>query len=200
MLWSLAGGFQALEAVRELRDANRLDGTVGLAELAPLYAHLGLERLSRQALARALEFDPTGTWAAHNAVDALEVLGLFHESTLEYRRLCNRPGRNAALLLVEPGRDTAALIRGAYDRRPSPVTHADYALLAATEGHFAEAEREIPFVIGSPRTRSIRPESPLCPHSNPSGISTIPRCRENPLDSLSAGMWRVSGLSDTPVH
>jgi DNA-binding winged helix-turn-helix (wHTH) protein/TolB-like protein len=161
MLWSPAGGFRALDAVRELQRANHLDSTVGNAELAPLYAHLGLERLSRKALARALDLNPTDTWAAHNAVDALEVLGLFRESTLEYRRLWNRPGRDIALLLMEPGPVTATLIRDQYRQEPShrdepfPIAWANYALLLGTEGRFADAEREIPSILAAPRTRAL---------------------------------------------
>jgi eukaryotic-like serine/threonine-protein kinase len=59
LLFSEYEGYQGEAAVREVRLANQLNPNVGHAELAYLYAHLGLEDLAVRELERALEVDPT---------------------------------------------------------------------------------------------------------------------------------------------
>jgi tetratricopeptide (TPR) repeat protein len=51
-------GYQFEEALRELRQAQRLDQNEGHFELAFIYAHLGLDEWQRE-LERALEIEPT---------------------------------------------------------------------------------------------------------------------------------------------
>jgi len=74
LLWSEYEGFRTEDAIREIRKAQRLDPSVGHAEMGTLLAHLGLRAPALRELGRAREIDPTSEQVRGRSVDACTLL------------------------------------------------------------------------------------------------------------------------------
>ena len=62
LMFSERESFQVEAGVRELLQATQINPSVGHAELAFAYAHMGLEDLAAAECQRAREMDPTSTF------------------------------------------------------------------------------------------------------------------------------------------
>ena len=123
--WSRYEGFDIEGAMRELRLAQEMDPTVGLAELGVTYAHLGFSDASLAALERVIEIDPTSGTPKSRLIEANVLLGR-HEEALATARRFNRWMPNDRTVL-------AFLSRGDYVEARSAV---DQALEAMPTDHF----------------------------------------------------------------
>ena len=73
LLWTLANGFPHLEAIREFREAARINPSLdeAHANLAVIYNHIGLLEEGLQAAQRATAINPSGTLGAGHIILAL---------------------------------------------------------------------------------------------------------------------------------
>ena len=143
LLFSVHGGYQLKEAVRELLRAQEIDPSVGRSELASLYAHIGLEEQAFQQIERALEIDPLSDRNRSRFIASCENLGLYDKAVAAQSRFYNRPGPSHALLVKNRLDEAQRLIQSELGRNPdSPRTRGNWALALALRGRFHEAEAE----------------------------------------------------------
>ena len=148
LLYSQFEGYQGDAAVRELRAANQLDPSVGHAELAYMYAHLGLEDLTARELARATEIDPTSDTIRQTAVLMYEVQSKYDDYAAN--RDLPHDGRSEALYFMERGRldDAQRIVDDWSATQPNnPQLLPTKALLLARKGDFKGAETLIPIIL-----------------------------------------------------
>ena len=148
LLYSEFEGYQGEAAVREVRLANQLNPNVGHAELAYLYAHLGLEDLATRELARAFEIDPTSENLKGTSLLIDEVQSKYDEYAAN--RSTRRDGRSEAWYFMGKSRfDEAqkAIDEWSAKQPGHPQLRPTKALLFAVKGDFRAAEAEIPIVI-----------------------------------------------------
>jgi serine/threonine-protein kinase len=103
LLWSADGNFQIEAAVRELFAAQKLNPNVGHAELAFLYAHMGLVDLAELAQRRALDIDPTSEFLKEQTLIVRSTGGRDDEWFAAHQKL--HPGKPPAVwYLLSKGR------------------------------------------------------------------------------------------------
>jgi TolB-like protein len=155
ILWSSYGGFQMKSAIRELLAAQRLNPNVGHAELAALFAHLGLEELADRELQRASEIDPTSDFVKSQIVNRRWLLGEYEDWLAESRRLYgDNPGHfeESPWYLLGTGRLEDARKRFAEmskeDLNKIGVRN-ERAIMFALNGDYRSAENEIPAILNA---------------------------------------------------
>ena len=151
LLVSRYEGFNLPEAARVLRAAQQVNPNVGHAELAFVYAHLGLADMATRAAQRALEIDPTSDFAKRQLLSTYEFAGRYDEWLETYRRFF--PGApieptyylaTGRLEDAERALDTPAAL-GPVGRFFEPVGRT---LLKAMKGDVRTAEAAIPALLG----------------------------------------------------
>jgi TolB-like protein len=155
IFWSSYGGFQTKAAIRELLEAQRLNPNIGHAELAALYAHVGLEKLADSELQRASEIDPTSDFLKAQILNKRWLLGAYEDWLAETRRQygdnAGHPEKALWYLLgtrrIEDARKQLAET-SAEDSRKQEIRSAR-AILFALSGNYRAAENEIPGILDS---------------------------------------------------
>src|SRR5262245_35221232 len=146
ILWSVYGGYQIVEAMRELRLAQQLNPSIGHHELGSLYYHLGIEDRSIRELQRALEINPTSNDEQNNLVRGYQLLGKHDEAiAASHQFFPDRPGPILSLLGKNRLDEAQQAIESNLAQYPnSPDLRSLRALLFALKGDFQKAEKEIP--------------------------------------------------------
>jgi len=155
IFWSSYGGFQTKAAIRELLEAQRLNPNIGHAELAALYAHVGLEKLADYELHRASEIDPTSDFLKAQIVNRRWLLGAYEDWLAETRRQygdnVGHPEKALWYLLgtrrLEDARKKLAETPPENSRKPE--IRSERAILSALSGDYRAAENEIPGILDS---------------------------------------------------
>ena len=143
ILCSGYGGFNVVEAIREMELARRLNPSVP-QYLGSLYAHLALEKQALQELERALEVDPTSENRALLLTQGYWLLGRSDESIERFRRFWNQPGPELALVMKGRLDEAEPMIAMSLAQNPNePYWIGANALISALRGKFAEAEAQI---------------------------------------------------------
>jgi tetratricopeptide (TPR) repeat protein len=153
LLWSSYGGFQLKSAIRELLTAKQLNPTVGDAELAGLYSHVGLRTLTARELNKATEIDPTSEFVKSQIVNQWWLLGEYDEWVAEnHRQFGDAAGHpeNSLWYLVGKRRldDAQKRVDEMAEKaaaRPDFLTNK--AMLLALKGNFQAAEEMIPTIL-----------------------------------------------------
>lgn len=157
LLWSAYGKFQNEGAILELLAAQKLNPNVGHAELAFLYAHMGLADPAERAQQRALDIDPTSEFLKDQTLIVRYTGGRIDEWFAAHQEL--RPGRPPAIwYLLGKGRLEEAEKRieemSATEAAEIWDLARTKALLAALKGNFSAAEALIPDILSeNPRTK-----------------------------------------------
>jgi TolB-like protein len=155
ILWSSYGGFQMKGAIRELLAAQRLNPNIGHAELAALFAHLGLEELADRELQRATEIDPTSDFVKSQIVNRRWLLAEYEDWLAETRRLygdsAGHPETSLWYLLgtgrlEEARKKAAALSKEDLDKIG---VRNERAIMYALTGDYRSAENEIPGILNA---------------------------------------------------
>lgn len=157
LLWSAYGNFQNEDAIRELLAAQKLNPNVGHAELAFLYAHMGLTDLAERAQRHALDIDPTSEFLKEQTLIVRSTGGRYDEWFAAHQKL--RPGKPPDVwYLLRKGRLEEAQKRieemSAKESAESWDLTRTKAMLAALKGNFRAAEALIPAILSeNPRTK-----------------------------------------------
>jgi tetratricopeptide (TPR) repeat protein len=157
LLWSADGNFQIEAAVRELFTAQKLNPNVGHAELAFLYAHMGLVDLAELAQRRALDIDPTSEFLKEQTLIVRSTGGRDDEWFAAHQKL--HPGKPPDVwYLLSKGRLEEAQKRieemSVTEAAESWDLTRTKAILSALKGDFRAAEALIPAILSeNPRTK-----------------------------------------------
>jgi TolB-like protein/Flp pilus assembly protein TadD len=153
--WSALGNWRLDLSIRELRQAQRLNPSLGHASLASLLAHEGLEEPALKEARRALEIDPTSENVRRLAVEVPILLLRYDEALKTHRSIFG--DAPTPMQVLAKGRLTVpqenrreALKRSAEALRLAPQNarlRSQHALLLALEGRIADAEAEIPVIL-----------------------------------------------------
>ena len=142
--FSKYGGWDLTQAAREARQAVALDPSVGHSELGTIYEHLGLDdAVGLRELQRAVEIDPTNTFAQGRLVEAYRLYGKFNESNELSRRYF---GDSYAPALVGMGQfdEAASLLETSVKENAGDLVSRSYlALVLALKGKHQNAEAAI---------------------------------------------------------
>jgi DNA-binding winged helix-turn-helix (wHTH) protein/TolB-like protein/Tfp pilus assembly protein PilF len=150
------GGNNTEETARQFRRAQELDPGGAHPDLGLAYAHLGLEDQAVRSLHRALEIDPLGNRSRLYYVQGLTFLGRFEDALEAHLRLYNQSEFAPALLAKGRLDEAQTLLERKRVMDPdSPDARANWALLLALRGQFAEAEAEGPGVLALVRDQTF---------------------------------------------
>jgi TolB-like protein/Tfp pilus assembly protein PilF len=155
ILWSSYGGFDTKASIRELLAAQQLNPNIGHAELAPIYAHVGLKDLADRELKRASEIDPTSVFVKNQTITRYWLLGDYDGWLVENRRLfsdaADNPEDSLWYLLGKRRLDDAQKrmdeIAGKAGGRPDFLNNK--IVLLALQGNFQAAEELIPTALSA---------------------------------------------------
>lgn len=147
LLWSHYEGFQVAEAIRQLREAAKIDPNASHSDLALLYHHVGLEEPSLREMERALQVDPTSevNWWRH--AEVYDMLVRPDEAIAVNRRYSEYSGTSYYVRKSYLWKQDWATVRremeAALRRNPNdPFPHSTLALLAALQGDFRPFEQQ----------------------------------------------------------
>jgi tetratricopeptide (TPR) repeat protein len=150
--FSKYGGWNLGQAAREARQAATLDSSVGHLELGTIYDHLGLdEAMGLREFQRAVEIDPTNTFAQGRLVESYKLYGKFKESNELNRSYF---GESYAQALVGLGRfdEAASLLEASVKKNAGDLVNRSYlALVLALKGKHQNAEAAIPAILQQAR-------------------------------------------------
>jgi TolB-like protein len=149
LLWSIHGGWQIEDAIREARMAQQLDPNVGHDILAVLYQHAGLERAAEREMQKNLEIDPTGEAVKALFVDMYGIVGK-HDIAFDYAQRFYGRTDPVPLFYISRGRldDAQRSIDQLELSDPgSAFLPGQRALLFAAKGDFDSAEKQIPTIL-----------------------------------------------------
>ena len=150
--FSKYGGWDLAQAAREARQAVALDPSVGHLELGTIYDHLGLdEAIGLREFQRAVEIDPTNTFAQARLVESFKLYGKFNESNELSRRYF---GQSYAPALVGMGQfdEAASLLEASVKENAGDLVNRSYlALVLALQGKHQNAEAAIPAILQQAR-------------------------------------------------
>jgi len=153
--WSSHGNWRLDLSIRELKQAQRINPSVGHASMASLLAHEGMEEAALKEVRRALEIDPTSENVRALAVEVPILLGRYDEAVKTHKSIYGdapTPLRVLAQgrLTIPQANRSDALKRSAEAMKQAPRNarlRSQHALLLALEGNIAEAEAEIPTIL-----------------------------------------------------
>jgi len=153
--WSSHGNWRLDLSIRELKQAQRINPSVGHASMASLLAHEGMEEPALKEVQRALEIDPTSENVRAFAVEVPILLGRYDEAIKAHKSIYG--DAPPPLRVLAQGRLTIpqanrhdALKRSQEALKQAPRNarlRGQHALLLALEGNIAEAEAEIPTIL-----------------------------------------------------
>ncbi|MEP6947127.1 MAG: winged helix-turn-helix domain-containing protein [Acidobacteriota bacterium] len=155
LLWGSYDGFQYEAAIRELLLAQQLNPSVGHADLAAIYQHIGLETLGDRELQRSLEIDPTSEKINNLVLISLWLGGKYDEFNVAVQKM-NHDAPPETWYLLRKGRldDAQKAIEETQVRSPNnPELPDNKALLSALRGDLSAAEAAIPEILNN-RARS----------------------------------------------
>jgi serine/threonine-protein kinase len=151
--FSKYGRWDLSQAAREARQALAFNPAVGHSELGTIYDHLGLdEATGLREFQRALEIDPTNTFAQGRLIESYQLYGKFDDAIEAYRRFFGTAGPDRAL--IEKGRldEAQPLVEDAVQKNSGDLrARARLALIFALRGKFREAEAAIPPILDQAR-------------------------------------------------
>ncbi len=150
--FSKYGDWNLTQAALEARQALNLNPSVGHLELGTIYDHLGLDEASGlREYHRALEIDPTNTFAQARLVEAYRLYGKFEDA----HRLNHRYfGHSDPQVLVGMGQfdEAESLLQESVKKRPGDVVNRSFlALVLALKGKHEDAEAAIPAILHEAR-------------------------------------------------
>ena len=150
--FSKYGGWDLAQAAREARQAVALDPSVGHLELGTIYDHLGLdEATGLREFQRAVEIDPTNTFAQGRLVESYKLYGKFNESNELSRRYF---GESYAPALVGMGHfeEAGSLLEASVKKDAGDLVNRSYlALVLALKGQHQNAEEALPAILQQAR-------------------------------------------------
>jgi eukaryotic-like serine/threonine-protein kinase len=149
LLWSAYEGYQNEAAIRELLLAKELNPNTSGADLAALYAHLGLEDQASRELQRALEIDPTSQ-SLKDTTMVLPYLRADADAFFSARQKIISGGHIPPWYYLRKGLldDGQKSIDERLPRAPDSYDLLmQQALLFALKGDFREAEARVPGII-----------------------------------------------------
>ena len=151
--FSKYGGWDLAQAAREARQALDLNSAVGHSELGTIYDHLGLdEATGLQEFQRALEIDPTNTFAQGRLIESYQLYGKFDLAIEVYRRFFGTTGPDSALIGKGRLDEARPLVEEAVKKNSGDLrARGRLALLFALKGKFQEAEAAIPPILEQAR-------------------------------------------------
>ncbi|HEU4477010.1 MAG TPA: protein kinase, partial [Pyrinomonadaceae bacterium] len=150
--FSKYGDWDLAQALREARQAVVSDPSVGHLELGTIYDHLGLdEATGLKEFQRAVEIDPTNTFAQGRLVESYNLYGRFNESNELSRRYF---GESYAPALIGMGHfdEAGPLLEASVKKNPGDLVNRSYlALILALKGQHQNAEEAIPAILQQAR-------------------------------------------------
>ncbi len=151
--FSKYGGWNLFQAAREARQALALNPSVGHMELGTFYDHLGLdETIGLKEFQRALDIDPTNTFAQGRLIESYQLYGKFDEAIDAYRRFFGGSGPDRALIGKGRLDEAQTLVEDAVKKDSGDlVARARLALLFALQGKLQEAGAAIPPILEQAR-------------------------------------------------
>jgi tetratricopeptide (TPR) repeat protein len=151
--FSKYGNWDLGQAAREARQALALNPSVGHSELGTIYDHLGLdETTGLKEFQRALEIDPTNTFAQGRLIESYELYGRFDEAINAHRRFFGTTGPDIALIGKGRLDEAQPLVEDAVKKNSGDLrARARLALIFALRGKFQEAEAAIPPILDQAR-------------------------------------------------
>lgn len=151
LLWGAYDGFQNEAAIRELLIAQKLNPSVGHADLTALYQHIGLEDLGARELLRALEIDPTSEKINNLKLISCWLAGKYDDLYAASQKMA--PGSPPGTwYLLRKGRldDAQKAIEETQMKSPNnPDIPDNKALLSALRGDFTKAEAGITDILNN---------------------------------------------------
>lgn len=153
--WSAHGNWRLDLSIRELKQAQRINPSVGHASLAILLAHEGMEEAALKGVQRALEIDPTSDYVRGIAVEVPIMLGRYDEAVKTHKSIYGDAPPPIGVLVQgrltvsqANRRDALKRSEGAMKQAPRNARlRSQHALLLALEGRSAEAEAQIPAIL-----------------------------------------------------
>ena len=153
--FSKYGNWDLAKAAHEARQAIALDPNVGDGHigLGTIYDHLGMdEAIGLRETQRALEIDPTNTFAQTRLIECYELYGKFDEALEARRRFFGSGGPPLSLMVKGRLDEAQPLLEEAVRKNPGDLrAQARLALLIALRGKFQEAEAVIPSILEKAR-------------------------------------------------
>ncbi len=141
VVWSKYGRWETEAAIRELREAQRLDSSAGNDELAALYRHCGLDSLAEQHSQRSLALNPSCETCKEGAYTGYLDTAQPEKAAAARKAFWNLPPPAFYYLLKRMPAEAEPLVREEDRREPgSTATLTLLALLNAQQGRRAEAE------------------------------------------------------------
>lgn len=155
LLWSAYENFQNEAAIRELLLAQKLNPSIGHADLAAIYGHIGLEDMASRELQRAVDADPTSQKNSDLTLTIYWLGGRTEEWFAAFQKF--EPGKNAPLWYnLRTGHLADA--QKAIDRFPEnsddQVLLSGDGLLHALKGDFSIAEAQVPKIVAKLNTNA----------------------------------------------
>ncbi len=149
ILGSQYEGFRIEDAIRELRLAQKLDSTAGLAVLAYFYAHLGLDDKWVPLQERAIDLDPGSELYKGTMVGYYYMLDMPDQALAAEKRFFNRGPGIEYYVNKRMVKELRPLVEASYRQHPEMVssTGANPALLLALEGRHREAQAMVPEIM-----------------------------------------------------
>jgi tetratricopeptide (TPR) repeat protein len=151
LLASRFEGFQLATAVRVVLEAQKVDPSIGHAELGYLYGHMGLADEAEHALQRALDIDPTSAFSQGLLLDLYDWGSARYDKWLEVHQRYERSTPISPWYYLGTGRlDDAqrAIDGGAPSNAASGLVDSGaMAVLTALRGDARAAENVIPSFI-----------------------------------------------------
>ncbi len=141
IVWSKYGRWETETAIRELREAQRLDSSAGNDDLAALYLHCGLDALAEQHAQRALVLSPSCETCRQGMYSGYLDTAQPEKAAAARKAFWNLPPPAFYYLLKRMPAEAEPLVREQERREPgSTATLTLLALLDAQQGRRAEAE------------------------------------------------------------
>ncbi len=151
--FSKYGGWNLSQAAREARQALALNPGVGHLALGTIYDHLGLdETTGLKEFQRALEIDPTSTFAQGRLVESYQLYGKFDDAIEASRHFFGEVGPDMALIGKGRLDEAQPLVEAAVKKNSGDLrARARLALILALRGRLKEAEVAIPPILEEAR-------------------------------------------------
>ncbi|MGQ0762021.1 MAG: TPR end-of-group domain-containing protein [Acidobacteriota bacterium] len=152
--FSKYGGWDLAQAAREARLALALNPSSAVhGTLGVIYDHLGLdEATGLRENQRALEIDPTNTFAQRRLIESYELYGKFDEALDAQRRFFGTPGPPLSLIAKGHLDEAQPLLEAAIKKNSGDLrARASLVLLITLRGKFQDAEASIPPILEQAR-------------------------------------------------
>jgi tetratricopeptide (TPR) repeat protein len=156
IVWSKYGGWRTEAAIRELREAQRLDPSAADDELSALYIHCGLDDLAEEHANRSLALNPACETCKVGLFSSYLETAQPEKAAAARKAFWNEPPPAFYYLSKQMPAEAEPLVRKQEQEEPgTPDTLTLRALLDAQQGRAAEAEATARKVLEiAPRSRS----------------------------------------------